>query len=75
MNRGLAGVAALLLAFGVVAGCSTSYEDPSDSGPSNFYGGDGDDLDCSDVGGPVNVGGNDPNNLDADNDGVGCEGG
>jgi len=34
-----------------------------------------DDLDCGDFGGQTNipVGNNDPNNLDGDNDGIGCE--
>jgi hypothetical protein len=31
------------------------------------------DLDCSDFSAPVWVGDNDPHNLDADNDGWGCE--
>lgn len=31
------------------------------------------DLDCADIGRPVNVLEGDPNNLDADGDGVGCE--
>ncbi|MBD2055324.1 hypothetical protein H6F88_04670 [Oculatella sp. FACHB-28] len=31
------------------------------------------DLDCSDVGSPVFVGGSDPNGLDGDGDGWGCE--
>ena len=69
----LVGLATLLM----LAGCASgSYGEPSNSDPgrNGFYGGDGDDLDCSDVGGPVAVPGADPNNLDADNDGVGCEG-
>ena len=33
------------------------------------------DLDCADVNGPVRVTRSDPHNLDADGDGVGCEGG
>jgi hypothetical protein len=32
------------------------------------------DLDCADIGREVYVSGNDPNFLDADNDGIGCEG-
>lgn len=32
------------------------------------------DLDCADVGSEVSVAGSDPHGLDADNDGVGCEG-
>jgi micrococcal nuclease len=34
---------------------------------------DGSDLDCSDMSGPVYVGPDDPNRLDADGDGIGCE--
>lgn len=37
-------------------------------------GGSGRDLDCSDFSGPVVIhDGNDPNGLDGDGDGVGCE--
>ena len=32
------------------------------------------DLDCSDLNGPVQVGPGDPHRLDADGDGVGCDG-
>jgi len=32
------------------------------------------DLDCEDIGEEVDIDGYDPNNLDADGDGVGCEG-
>ncbi len=31
------------------------------------------DLDCKDVGHPVNVSGGDPNHLDADHNGIGCQ--
>jgi hypothetical protein len=31
------------------------------------------DVDCADVGGPVQVLGSDPHGLDADRDGLGCE--
>ena len=31
------------------------------------------DLDCSDISGPVWVGGSDPHRLDGDGDGIGCE--
>lgn len=31
------------------------------------------DLDCDDVGRPIRIVGRDRHNLDADNDGVGCE--
>ncbi|MFV0131870.1 hypothetical protein ACLGIH_01090 [Streptomyces sp. HMX87] len=31
------------------------------------------DIDCSDLSGPVDVSGGDPHNLDADDDGIGCE--
>lgn len=31
------------------------------------------DLDCADIGHRVYVGANDPNHLDADGDGIGCE--
>lgn len=44
---------------------SSSY-----SAPQPYYGGD---LDCDDFSGPVSVGTYDPNGLDADNDGIGCE--
>lgn len=37
-----------------------------------FTGGGG-DLDCDDISGPVHVPPGDPNNLDADGDGIGCE--
>lgn len=33
----------------------------------------GGDLDCVDIGRPVYVAGTDPHNLDADDDGIGCE--
>lgn len=44
---------------------------PAMNGPANPYSGD---LDCADIGRQVYVGLNDPNFLDADNDGIGCEG-
>lgn len=34
----------------------------------------GGDLDCVDIGREVSVGAYDPNGLDRDNDGIGCEG-
>ena len=42
--------------------------DPVDPNAWNGY-----DLDCVDVGGPVSITGSDPNRLDADGDGIGCE--
>lgn len=42
------------------------YGDPQVENPN--------DLDCSDFGGPVVVGPDDPNHLDADGDGLGCDG-
>jgi hypothetical protein len=32
------------------------------------------DLDCGDIDGPVSVTGSDPHRLDADGDGIGCDG-
>lgn len=45
-----------------------SYDD-SGGDESDEYG----DLDCSDISGPVYVPPDDPNGLDGDADGVGCE--
>jgi hypothetical protein len=33
----------------------------------------GHDIDCADIGHPARVGDGDPNGLDADGDGIGCE--
>lgn len=44
-------------------------------GSSSGSGYGGGDLDCADIDGPVFVGGSDPNNFDADGDGIGCEAG
>jgi hypothetical protein len=54
----------LLVASVVAIGCSSTPSDPSYQG---------DDLDCADIGHPVEVSGSDPHGLDADGDGVGCE--
>ena len=47
-------------------------DDVSDDGidPNGW---NGYDIDCADVGGAVEIYGDDPNGLDADGDGVGCE--
>lgn len=61
----------------------TNFEWPGDDSPASTYVNDPSrpaynapaydgETDCSDVGGPVNVL-SDPNDLDRDNDGVGCE--
>jgi hypothetical protein len=42
--------------------------EPVDPNEWNGY-----DLDCADVGGPVEIYGIDPNGLDRDGDGIGCE--
>ena len=63
-------------------GCSSnnSNKDNEDKAESsginnNQLDNNGKDLDCKDFGEKnIPVGGNDPNNLDADGDGVGCEG-
>ena len=47
---------------------------PPDEGLADYPAWNGYDLDCPDVGHPVSVPGADPHRLDADNDGVGCEG-
>ena len=53
--------------FGVSnGGGSPSYNDDDD-----YYSGD---LDCEDIGHEVYIDDDDPNNLDADGDGIGCEG-
>lgn len=66
-------IAAFAIAVLLSACSSASYGDDTTGGGGRFNGGDGDDLDCSDVGRPVAVQGADPNSLDADNDGIGCE--
>ncbi len=43
-------------------------------GDSGYPAYDGTDLDCADIGREVDVSGADPHGLDADGDGVGCEG-
>ncbi len=44
----------------------SSYEDDSSYGSG--------DLDCADIGRSVAISGSDPHGLDADGDGIGCEG-
>lgn len=45
-----------------------------DDGPGLIPGpASGGDVDCDQVSGPVLITGDDPNGLDADNDGIGCE--
>jgi hypothetical protein len=65
--------------FFLGGGC-TALTEPTDTGNpvSTDTGSDpnewnGYDIDCADVGGPVIITGSDPNGLDADGDGVGCE--
>lgn len=72
-RRVVESVAAFAIAVLFSACSSTTYGDDPSGGGGRFYGGDGDDLDCNDVGHPVAVPSADPNNLDADNDGIGCE--
>jgi hypothetical protein len=48
-------------------------EDRAGNQPGHPYGGGAGDIDCSSIDGPVAVGRNDPNQLDADGDGIGCE--
>jgi hypothetical protein len=55
-------------------GCESDESfDYSDDYADDFSDEYGDDLDCSDVSGPIIVPPDDPNGLDADGDGVGCE--
>jgi hypothetical protein len=54
----------LIIVATTVAGCASAGAYPSYNGQ---------DLDCSDVGHPVQVNGADPHGLDADGDGIGCE--
>ena len=52
----------------------TELDSDSDTNSSDDYPAyDGYDLDCSDIGHPVEVDGADPHGLDRDGDGVGCE--
>lgn len=61
----VAATVAMLLATILLSGCDFG----------GFpYSGASDDLDCDDIGHPVDVSGGDPNHLDADGDGIGCEG-
>ena len=55
---------------GGISGLSLSGDDGWGDDASSYG---GRDLDCDQVNGPVRVGGYDPNNLDADGDGIGCE--
>jgi len=59
-------------ASGRAAACSTRRKSRWTS-PARRDGGRGTGLDCSDVGGPFVVRGDDPNRFDADSDGIGCE--
>jgi hypothetical protein len=57
-------------------GCESyddSYYDDSYDEPNEYESDEYGDLDCSDVSGPVYVPPDDPNGLDGDGDGVGCE--
>jgi hypothetical protein len=47
---------------------ATEAWEPVDPNEWNGY-----DLDCADAGGPVEIYGSDPNGLDRDGDGIGCE--
>ena len=54
----------------VVTANDDNYDRSYDDGSYD----DGGDLDCVDIGEEVYIDGDDPNNLDADGDGIGCEG-
>lgn len=58
-------------------GCSTEYgaDNKPKKGTDAGLGiaGGGGDVDCDQVGHPVQITGSDPNGLDRDNDGIGCE--
>ncbi|HET6635520.1 MAG TPA: hypothetical protein VFH77_10925 [Streptomyces sp.] len=59
-------------------GNSGSGSGATDTGSANHSGlpagpPPGPDLDCSDLSGPVWVGGSDPHDLDRDGDGIGCD--
>ena len=60
------------------AGADTTVEDDSSDETSfeddGYPAYDGYDLDCGDIGHPVTVDGADAHRLDADGDGIGCEG-
>ena len=66
----------LLLALATAAlvpvGCGDSGYSGTNGGSTG--GGYTSDVDCAEVGQEVTVSGSDPNGLDADNDGIGCEG-
>jgi len=68
----------LLLALATAAlvpvGCGDSGYSGGTNGESTGGGGYTSDVDCAEVGQEIVVSGNDPNGLDADNDGIGCEG-
>lgn len=53
----------------------TEPTEPTGSPPGGLPPGPppGPDLDCDDIGHPVDVGGGDPHHLDRDGDGIGCE--
>jgi hypothetical protein len=56
----------------LLAGCAGDSSGGYDNSGYPAY--DGTDLDCADIGHEVPVSGADPHGLDADGDGVGCEG-
>jgi len=62
-----------LLGVGPCAG--VFHEDEPPDMPTQFVEDSGGtrELDCADVGGPIVIGGRDPNRLDADGEGIGCE--
>ena len=63
------------MAAGTIYYLSTDDEGQSPpQQPRNFVPADnGGDLDCADIGKMIYVGSNDPNHLDGDGDGWGCE--
>ena len=71
-TRGLLAVLGLVIAGGSAPGCSRPEE--CAAGLAEYPAWNGHDLDCRDVGRRVCVTGADPHRLDADRDGVGCEG-
>ena len=70
-------IAAIAVVVILLAGCAASYSSPSSglSAGGRTYDGhdDGVDQDCSDIRRTVWVGSFDPDHLDRDGDGWGCE--
>jgi LysM repeat protein len=59
-------IAAAALAVGTTGSIPIVFAGPANAAAVS-------DIDCKDIGHPVDVTGSDPNNLDADHDGIGCE--